>query len=120
VCGPFRADLKDQTQYCGMFLTPTLRNVATRHAFFHNGIYSKLDDVMNFYNERNTAPEKFYSKDANGRVRKYDDLPAQYHANIDDKDAPFDRKFGEKPAMTPEDIKDIEAFLNTLTDGYKP
>ncbi|WP_277183161.1 cytochrome-c peroxidase [Caballeronia sp. BR00000012568055] len=120
VCGPFRDDLKDQTQYCSMFLTPTLRNVSTRHAFFHNGIYHSLDDVMAFYNERNTAPQKFYSKDADGKVHKYDDLPAQYVANIDDKDAPFDRKFGDKPAMTDQDIKDIVAFLHTLDDGYKP
>jgi cytochrome c peroxidase len=120
VCGPFRDDLKDQTQYCGMFLTPTLRNVATRHAFFHNGIYHSLDQVMAFYNERNTSPEKFYPKDASGHVMKYDDLPVKYHANIDDKDAPFDRKFGEKPAMTDQDVKDIVAFLNTLNDGYKP
>jgi cytochrome c peroxidase len=120
VCGPFRDDLRAQTQYCGMFLTPTLRNVDTRHAFFHNGIYHSLDDVMAFYNERNTAPEKFYSKDASGKVRKYDDLPTQFHANVDVKDAPFDRKFGEKPAMTDADIKDIIAFLKTLDDGYKP
>jgi cytochrome c peroxidase len=53
-------------------------------------------------------------------VMKYDDLPVKYHANIDDKDAPFDRKFGEKPAMTDQDVKDIVAFLNTLNDGYKP
>jgi cytochrome c peroxidase len=120
VCGPFREDLKEQTQYCGMFLTPTLRNVSTRHAFFHNGIYKSLDDVMAFYNERNTAPQKFYSKDASGKVQKYDDLPVQYHANIDDKDAPFDRKFGDKPAMTDQDIHDIVAFLKTLNDGFKP
>ena len=61
ICGPFRTDMKDQTQYCGMFLTPTLRNTATRHAFFHNGVYSTLDDVMAFYNDRNTAPEKVLS-----------------------------------------------------------
>nr|WP_244851779.1 cytochrome c peroxidase [Caballeronia sp. SL2Y3] len=119
VCGPFREDLREQTQYCGMFLTPTLRNVATRHAFFHNGIYRSLDDVMAFYNERNTAPQKFYPKDAKGAVRKYDDLPLQFHANVDDKDAPFDRKPGDGPAMTQEDIHDIVAFLHTLNDGYK-
>jgi len=120
VCGPFREDLAGQTQYCGMFLTPTLRNVATRHAFFHNGVFRSLDDVMAFYNERNTAPQKFYSKDANGKVRKYDDLPPQFHANVDDKDAPFDRKFGDRPAMTDQDIHDIVAFLHTLDDGYTP
>lgn len=118
VCGPFRTDLKDQTQYCGMFLTPTLRNVATRQVFFHNGVFHSLDDVMAFYNDRNTVPEKFYPKGADGKVNKYDDLPAQFHANIDATDAPFDRKFGDKPAMTDQDMKDIIAFLQTLTDGY--
>jgi cytochrome c peroxidase len=39
--------------------------------------------------------------------------------NIDDKDAPFDRKLGDKPAMTEADIRDIIAFLKTLNDGYQ-
>jgi cytochrome c peroxidase len=119
ICGPFRTDLKDQTQYCGMFLTPTLRNVSTRKVFFHNGVYKTLEDVMAFYNERNTDPKKFYPLGPDGKVRKYDDLPVQFHANIDDKDAPFDRKFGDKPAMTEADIRDIIAFLKTLNDGYQ-
>ena len=50
LCGPHRTDLARQTQYCGMFLTPTLRNSATRHAFFHNGVYHSLDQVLTFYN----------------------------------------------------------------------
>ncbi|RKE36059.1 cytochrome c peroxidase [Paraburkholderia sp. BL23I1N1] len=119
ICGPFRTDLKDQTQYCGMFLTPTLRNVSTRKVFFHNGVYTSLEDVMAFYNERNTAPQKFYPHYADGKIQKYDDLPIQFHVNIDDKDAPFDRKFGDKPAMTDADIRDIIAFLKTLNDGYQ-
>ncbi|KQR78912.1 cytochrome C peroxidase [Burkholderia sp. Leaf177] len=119
VCGPFRSDIKEQTQYCGMFLTPTLRNAATRQVFFHNGVYHSLDDVMAFYNERNTAPEKFYPKGADGKVNKYDDLPAQFHANVDVADAPFDRKLGDKPAMTDQEMKDIIAFLHTLDDGYR-
>ncbi len=120
ICGPFRTDMKDQTQYCGMFLTPTLRNVSTRQVFFHNGVYKTLEDVMAFYNDRNTDPKKFYPLGPDGKVQKYDDLPVRYQANIDDKDAPFDRKFGDKPAMTDADIKDIIAFLKTLNDGYKP
>jgi cytochrome c peroxidase len=40
------------------------------------------------------------------------------HANIDVTDAPFDRKFGDKPAMTDQEMKDIIAFLHTLNDGY--
>jgi cytochrome c peroxidase len=119
ICGPFRTDLKDQTQYCGMFLTPTLRNVSTRKVFFHNGVYTSLEDVMAFYNERNTAPQKFYPRGADGKIQKYDDLPMQFHANIDDKDAPFDRKLGDKPALTGADIRDIIAFLKALNDGYQ-
>ncbi|WP_240648326.1 cytochrome-c peroxidase [Pararobbsia silviterrae] len=120
VCGPFRTDMTEQTQYCGMFLTPTLRNTATRHAFFHNGVYHDLQQVMDFYNFRNTNPDKIYPKDASGKVMKYDDLPAKYHANVDVADAPFDRKAGDAPAMTDDEVKDIIAFVQTLNDGYKP
>ncbi|MDR3100603.1 MAG: c-type cytochrome [Paraburkholderia sp.] len=117
VCGPFRADMKDQTQYCGMFLTPTLRNAATRTVFFHNGIYHDLDHVMAFYNERNTDPGKFYPRDARGKIEKYDDIPLQYQKNVDVTDAPFDRKFGDRPAMSDDEIRDIVAFLKTLNDA---
>ncbi|MEC5409730.1 cytochrome c peroxidase [Paraburkholderia sp. MPAMCS5] len=119
VCGPFREDLSKQTQYCGMFLTPTLRNAANRKVFFHNGVYHDLKQVMDFYNLRNTSPEKIYPRDASGKVRKYNDLPPQYHANVDVADAPFDRKPGDQPAMTDEDIQDIIAFMKTLSDGYR-
>jgi cytochrome c peroxidase len=118
VCGPFRTDMPKDTQYCGMFLTPTLRNSAQRGVFFHNGVYHNLKQVMDFYNLRNTNPEKIYPHDASGKVLVYDDLPAKYHANIDVADAPFDRKLGDKPAMTDEDINDIIAFVKTLDDGY--
>ncbi|WP_459719712.1 cytochrome-c peroxidase [Paraburkholderia sp. 2C] len=120
VCGPFRTDVKDQTQYCGMFLTPTLRNVATRHVFFHNGVYHDLKQVMDFYNLRNTSPDKIYPRDAAGKVAQFNDMPSQYQKNVDFQDAPFDRKPGDKPAMTDRDIQDIIAFMNTLSDGYRP
>ncbi|OXH89056.1 cytochrome-c peroxidase, partial [Burkholderia multivorans] len=97
------------------FLTPTLRNAATRHVFFHNGVYHTLDQVMAFYNERSIAPQKFYARGADGKVDQYDDIPPKYRANVDVTDAPFDRKPGDTPAMTAQDIKDIEAFLGTLT-----
>ncbi|MET3991026.1 cytochrome c peroxidase [Bradyrhizobium sp. S3.9.2] len=120
VCGPQRTDIPEQTQYCGMFLTPTLRNTATRHAFFHNGVFSTLEQVLDFYNFRDTNPEKVFPRGADGAVRKYDDLPQKYHANVDVTDPPFDRHSGDKPAMTEQDEADIIAFLKTLTDGYKP
>jgi cytochrome c peroxidase len=120
VCGPIRKDIAEQTQFCGMFKTPTLRNTALRHAFFHNGVFQTLQQVMDFYNFRDTNPEKVYPLGANGKAQKYNDLPGRYHANVDVADPPFDRHLGETPAMTAQDEADIIAFLNTLNDGYKP
>ncbi|MBR0753941.1 cytochrome-c peroxidase [Bradyrhizobium jicamae] len=119
VCGPHRTDIAEQTQYCGMFVTPSLRNTATRRAFFHNGVFSSLEQVLDFYNFRDTNPEKVFPRAADGSVQKYDDLPAKYHANVDVTDPPFDRKAGDQPAMTAQDEADIIAFLKTLTDGYR-
>jgi cytochrome c peroxidase len=112
--------MQDQTQYCAMFLTPTLRNVATRHVFFHNGRYRSLDEVMDFYDFRDVEPARVYPTDSAGHVEKFDDIPARFQANADVIDPPFDRHPGELPAMTPQDRQDIIAFLKTLTDGYKP
>jgi cytochrome c peroxidase len=120
VCGPVRKDIADQTQFCGMFKTPTLRNTAVRKVFFHNGVFHTLQEVMDFYNFRDTNPEKVYPLSADGKVQKYNDIPAQYHANVDVADPPFDRKLGGTPAMTAQDEADIIAFLQTLNDGYKP
>jgi cytochrome c peroxidase len=120
ICGPTRTDMATQTQYCSMFLTPTLRNTATRKVFFHNGVFQTLQQVLDFYNFRDTDPQKVYARAPDGTVRKYDDVPARFQANIDVADPPFDRHFGETPAMTAQDESDIIAFLQTLTDGYKP
>jgi cytochrome c peroxidase len=120
VCGPIRTNIADQTQYCGMFLTPTLRNTARRHAFFHNGVFQTLQQVLDFYNFRDTNPEKIYPRAADGTVQKFNDIPVQYQANVDVSDPPFNRHLGETPAMTAQDEADIIAFLKTLNDGYKP
>ncbi|MGN8136910.1 cytochrome-c peroxidase [Paraburkholderia sp. 22099] len=116
-CGPERTDLKGRAEFCGLFRTPTLRNVALKKRFFHNGIYDSLEQVLRFYAERDTHPEKFYPV-VNGRVRKFDDLPRRYWDNLN-TEPPFDRKPGDKPALDEAEIKDVVAFLNTLTDGYE-
>ncbi len=120
LCGPFRTDLRAQTQYCGMFLTPTLRNVATRHSFFHNGVFRSLRAVLDFYNDRDVAPDKVYPRDSDGSVAKFNDLPARYRGNVDVADPPFERHLGDAPAMSGQDEADIIAFLRALTDGYRP
>ncbi|MDB5765600.1 MAG: putative lipoprotein transrane [Collimonas fungivorans] len=119
LCGPDRTDLKDKTEYCGLFKTPSLRNVAMRQVFFHNGAFTSLEQVMKFYVQRDTQPQKWYPRDKDGKVRKFDDLPEAYHGNVN-VEAPFDRKPGDRPALTDGEIKDVIAFLKTLNDGYRP
>jgi cytochrome c peroxidase len=117
LCGPLRTDLADRKEYCGLFRTPTLRNVATRRVFFHNGAMHRLEDVVRFYAERDTQPQKWYPLGKNGVALKFDDLPVQYQGNVDTQ-PPFDRRIGDQPALSETDIKDVVAFLSTLTDRH--
>ena len=110
VCGTLRTDHKPAApnaanSFCGMFKAPTIRNVSTRTSFFHNGVMHSLEQVIRFYNTRDTQPELWYpttggqakaKNDADfptyglittqytgGKVQKYNDLPAAYLPNID-------------------------------------
>jgi cytochrome c peroxidase len=144
VCGPLRTDHKPAApnaanSFCGMFKAPTIRNVATRTAFFHNGVMHSLEQVIRFYNTRDTQPELWYpttggqakaKKDADfptyglvttqytgGKVQKYNDLPAAYVPNIDTQ-LPMDgRAAGAAPPMSEQDIADLICFLNILSDA---
>ena len=51
--------------------------------------------------------------------RRDDDLPARYAPNID-RESPFDQQSPGKPSLSKAEIRDIVAFLQTLTDGYQP
>jgi cytochrome c peroxidase len=115
LCGPLRTDLKDKPEYCGLFRTPSLRNVAKRQVFFHNGALHSLTDAVRFYAERDTRPQNWYPRKGNGGTAKFDDLPPAYWANID-MQPPFGRKAGESPALSEDDIQNIVAFLRTLSD----
>ena len=106
---------KDNEKYCGEFKTPTLRNVATRQVFFHNGRMKSLAEVIRFYNTRDTQPELWYPV-VKGKVQKYDDLPARFRANIDTQKPLDGRARGAKPPMTDQEMADLEAFLEMLTD----
>jgi cytochrome c peroxidase len=119
LCGPLRKD-PGRDSDCGLFKTPTLRNVAIRHVFFHNGEVHSLEDAVRFYVERETRPQRWYPRRADGTLAIYDDLPAMHRANVDVKDAPFDRRRGEQPALNEQEIKDVVLFLKTLTDNYRP
>jgi cytochrome c peroxidase len=113
LCGPFRTDHMPATPetanpYCGMFKVPVLRNAATRGAFFHNGVLHSLEQVVNFYNTRDTNPEYWYpaldhGSDGTGKpqanppwalqptsvpgaaIDKYNDLPRVQQGSIDEE-----------------------------------
>jgi cytochrome c peroxidase len=119
ICSRADHPLPANAQYCGKFKTPTLRNVATRGVFFHNGQMTSLSQVISFYNTRDTNPQLWYPT-VNGVVQKFNDLPAIYRGNIDTQ-VPLDgRAAGSQPAMSAQDMLDMAAFLGTLTDGYVP
>ncbi len=116
LCGPLRSDQAAEKKYCGMFKTPTLRNVATRGAFLHNGRFHTLEDALRFYVQRDTDPGRWYPRDANGGVSKFDDLPMDLRGNVDVIDRPLTLHEGEAPAWSDAEIGDVAAFLRALTD----
>jgi cytochrome c peroxidase len=117
LCGPLRSDFAGRDEYCGLFRTPTLRNVALRKSYFHNGVFHNLDQAIRFYAQRETAPEKWYRLGPGGRLRQFDDLPERYAANVN-REPPFDRPPGGAPALNASESRDVAAFLQTLTDSY--
>jgi cytochrome c peroxidase len=120
LCARDGSDLAARTDLCGAFKVPTLRNVALRRVFFHNGRFKSLKDTLTFYVQRDIHPEKFYPLAADGSVNKFDDLPAAYRANVNTSEAPYNRAPGDAPALSDAEIDDVIAFLKTLTDGYAP
>jgi cytochrome c peroxidase len=120
LCGPARADLQSETALCGLFRTPSLRNVGMRRVFFHNGVYRELAQVLEFYAFRDSHPERVFPRGPDGRPERFDDLPAAARRNVDVADAPFGRAPGDPPPLSAQDRRDLLAFLNALTDGYRP
>lgn len=119
LCGDTRTDLSDRTDLCGSFKVPTLRNVALRKHFFHNGVFQTLEQVIRFYARRDSHPEQFYPLDANGNPVVFNDLPRALRGNVTTQ-APFGRTAAQGPALTHSEVADVAAFLRTLTDGYVP
>ena len=121
LCGPDRAPptLPDSvapgvtiSNFCGQFRMPTLRNVAERPAFMHNGFFRNLTEVVRFYSSRNSDPLRWYGQAVSN------DLPTQYLGNIEKVKAPFNRAANAGPALSELEIADIVAFLHTLSDGF--
>ena len=99
-------------QYCVSFRTPSLRNVAVRTSFMHNGAFTRLRDVVAFYATRATQPRRWYRSGV-----LFDDVPARYRRQINVTSPPYDRRPGDAPALSEDEIDAVVAFLGTLTDA---
>ncbi len=87
----------------GKFKIPSLRNCAVTAPYMHNGVFKTLREVAVFNNTRDVgnwpAPE----------------VPRNIHRHVH----PMPGTFG-RLGLIDQEVDDIEAFLGTLTDGYKP
>lgn len=81
----------------GKFKVPTLRNVELTAPYMHNGVFSTLTEVVQFYNERDAGPTTWD--------------PAEVSANVNDAE------MGDL-MLTDQEVQDLVAFMKTLTDGY--
>ncbi len=99
-------------QWCGYFRTPSLRNVALRERFMHNGVFTDLRTVVEFYASRSTYPSRWYPRGV-----RFDDLPARYRVNVNVMASPWNRRPGSRPGLDADEVEAVVAFLGTLTDG---
>lgn len=101
--------------HCGKFRMPTLRNVAERPAYMHNGVFRTLTEVVQFYATRQSNPRRWY-----GPSGVPNDLPTAYLGNLETTKAPFNRVAADGPLLTDGEVADLVAFLHTLSDGFVP
>ncbi len=118
LCGPVRTNLSTRTDLCGAFKVPSLRNVALRKHFFHNGKFDNLREAIEFYVTRDTQPQLWYPQDPQGNLVVYNDLPSLLRGNVNVTEAPYNRTRGQTAALNTQEIDDLLVFLSTLTDGF--
>ena len=83
------------TDHDGKFRTPTLRNVDDTAPYMHNGVFDSLDEVMEFYNQRDVVPV----------------VVPEVAGTVDDRG-----NLGELN-LTPTEIQEVIAFMRTLSDN---
>ena len=70
----------------GEFRVPSLRNIAVSAPYFHNGVFSTLEEVVHFYNMRDVPGSGFAPPEVSVNVRAAEigilHLMAQYEADI--------------------------------------
>jgi cytochrome c peroxidase len=88
----------------GKIKVPSLRNIAKTAPYFHNGGFTSLKEVVEFYNERDVDIKNSL---ANRRWAN-----AEVNENINDEE------LGDLK-LSADEVDAIVAFMKTLTDGYQ-
>ena len=98
----------------GKFKVPTLRNLSRTAPYMHNGYFSSLKTLVEFYNTRDLKPvcEDPFTDEAAARTQGC--WPAPEIAETVNHDELGNLGLGAR------DIDDIVAFLGTLDDGWEP
>jgi cytochrome c peroxidase len=102
----------------GRFKVPTLRNVDERprpnfvKSYMHNGYFTSLEAVVDFYNSRDVKPPCPNAFTAEAEALRRGCWPApEYAATVNHKEL-------GNLGLTAEQEKALVAFMRTLTDGY--
>jgi len=97
----------------GKFKVPTLRNIARTAPYMHNGYFRTLRGVVAFYNDRDVRPAcKGEATEAEAQQRRC--WPrAEVRRNVNTEEM-------GRLGLNEQEVEDIVAFLQTLSDGYTP
>ena len=98
----------------GKFKVPTLRNIAVTGPYMHNGYFRNLHAVVEFYNNRDVKPACRDAMTRERNVLRQGCWPVSEVAENVNHD-----ELGNL-GLTDREMDDLVAFLNTLTDGYRP
>ena len=99
------------SRFCGAFRTPSLRNVAVRPSFMHNGAFTRLRDVVAFYATRRNGPQALV------RARLVRRPSSVLPRERERRHRPVRSQLRGTPALDEGEIDALVAFLETLTDA---
>jgi cytochrome c peroxidase len=103
----------DKPSEHGKFKVPTLRNVDLTAPYMHNGYFTTLRAVVEFYNDRDVR-RRCKSEATEAEAQQARCWPApEVTANVN-------RDEMGRLRLNDREIDDIVAFMRTLTDGYEP
>jgi cytochrome c peroxidase len=99
----------------GKFKVPTLRNIAVTAPYMHNGYFTDLRAVVQFYNDRDVRPrcaDPVWTRVADAQGQTCWPGP-EVEENVNHAE------LGHL-GLTDQEVDEIVAFLQTLTDGWQP